>query len=393
VNQVRLVTVTFSTLAPSSYSILNIAEAAGGADSLVAQTMTVLGSPIISHLFPFNGGQLTSTDTLRGGLGHPSGINTATVKAWIDGGQKTIQVTSTQFNATPSQLQLSAGTHTWRSTACANNGRCDTVTTSFTALPSVTPFNLDDSLPAPQGTGIAGLLGGLPLPPTNLRGCPVTTSSPEIRLSSPVSFLSQPGDPAVPGSGGLVFAASLGLADTLVITAYFHDYPNGDPTTCADYGYASFFDWNYWPGTNKNDPLWDHYPFSDSLLLGTLIYRPKPSFGETSFEFALGFETSHHHGPYRSLENWQPHRRGSESPMPVLASGGRGSRRAMMLPDPGAINDSSRLVSIRRVDRGGQSGQGGRSHPRLSLEAERHGQDRSLSRTPQPIQFSRSRER
>ncbi|HET6579892.1 MAG TPA: hypothetical protein VFG66_16345, partial [Gemmatimonadales bacterium] len=233
-------------------------------DTLTVGKIYVRGVPIATHLYPADGGDLGGSDTLTARLSHPSGINTGSFKLLIDGSQRAATVTSSSLTAPAATLTLLAGSHSWVTYGCAGNGRCDTVKTTFNSTGPAVSWELDDSLPPPEGHGIEGLLGGLPLPPTNLLGCPVNTDAPEIRLMSPASFLSQPGSGSAPG--GLVFAAAVAMNDTLRIGTATIDFKPSDETTCDQYGYLprSSFDWSYWQGSDRADTLWKSYPYSDS---------------------------------------------------------------------------------------------------------------------------------
>jgi hypothetical protein len=196
-------------------------------------------------------------------------VNLASVRVWMGTQEVTSSITKSAggYSVSPN---LGSGTYTWKTYACKSGvDRCEYAETHFQQLGSTT-WELDDSLPPPNGTGIVGILGGLPPPPDSLRGCPMEQSAPEIRLDQPSSFLSQPAGDGKPG--GLVFMASVTMNDTVIIKTVTVDRSDTDPTTCADYGYLDRedFNWNYWTGIDSTDEFWSGYPYGD------LAFGPVP---------------------------------------------------------------------------------------------------------------------
>ncbi|HXE57199.1 MAG TPA: RHS repeat-associated core domain-containing protein [Gemmatimonadales bacterium] len=269
----RSVTATYSTLAIGTYTVVYhvVAEPGGKRDSAVV-TVTVQGTPLVSHAIPGDGMRRFVGGTVRATFDSPtSPMDTTSIWIYIDNVDRTAtlqpQKTAAGYVFPASRFNLTGGVHTWRTYACNVNGRCESAATTFEAVRPLTAWALDDSLPPGDGA-VSGLLGGLPLPPEHLRGCPVNVNDPEIRLVEPVSFLSQPGSAYAPG--GLVFAASLGFYDDSIdIATNTVDYEPPDETTCADFGYVSPFDWGYWLGTDPADMLWNYYPYSDRGELGS----------------------------------------------------------------------------------------------------------------------------
>ena len=262
----QVVTVSYSTKGIGSFEQTLRVNAGTSIDELTVGPIVVSGPGIAVHAQPLNGGHFAVGDDLVATLSDPSGIIPASFRVFIDGkdstgGSSPAVVTSTKL--TKASLNLLGGTHTWITYGCAVDGRCDSVRTTFTALGPPTVWALDDSLPPPEGHGIQGLLGGLPLPPMELRGCPLEPDAPEIQLVGPSSFLSQPGSGSAPG--GLVFAATVAMNDTLRISTATIDFKAADNKTCAQYGYLPYssFDWNWWTSSDPHDTLWTGYPYSD----------------------------------------------------------------------------------------------------------------------------------
>ena len=344
----RTVQVGFRTLGLGAFTqrfAIQVTGETGVADrdTVTVGKISVRGVPIATHFYPSDGGGLGWADTLKAFLSHPSGISAASFKLLIDGSERPATVTDSTLTASATSLNLLAGDHTWLTFGCAANGRCDSVRTTFSTSGPATAWELDDSLPPPEGHGIEGLLGGLPLPPTNLLGCPMNTDAPEIRLVSPTSFLSQPGSGSAPG--GLVFAAAVAMNDTLRVATATIDFTPADGKTCDLYGYLprASFDWGYWQGSDQTDTLWRSYPYSDSsqvalgrrageldlaaaLPLTRSWARSSGSRGSGSRGGALGLSPA----AERLLRGW-------------LALRGGATRR---LPSPGAIKPSTFRLTL-----------------------------------------------
>ncbi|HET9604555.1 MAG TPA: hypothetical protein VFO96_09710, partial [Gemmatimonadales bacterium] len=227
--------------------------------------LSVTGTPLVRHELPENGGLQNGSAPMQATFLQP--VKLSSVKVWIGAVQQfDTSLSAVGYTLTPS---VDTGTHTWKTDYCnAANTRCESISTTFRQLePLPTDWELDDSLPTPNGTGQVGLLGGLPLPPDSLRGCPMEPSAPEIRLDQPSSFLSQPASGSYPG--GLIFVASVSMNDMVTIKTLTVDRADNDPTTCADYGYldGSNFNYGWWTGTVPNDTLWTGYPYGDDVAL------------------------------------------------------------------------------------------------------------------------------
>ena len=236
----------------------------GKSDSAMA-FVTVTGPTFLKHANPLDRGPLAIGDTLRATYSHPSGINTASFKLFLDGRDSTSRatVTSTKYEATTLRMQV--GTHTWTTYGCASNGRCDSLTTTFSASEVPPTFALDDSLPLPVTEPTIFLLpGALPLPVDSLRGCPRGSDDPEIRLSGPFSYFFQGSlDPALQG---FIFLAAPITTDSLAIISITVDHKPGDGTQlCNQWVWLNEnqYDWNFWEHSDPNDPLWDNYPYGD----------------------------------------------------------------------------------------------------------------------------------
>ncbi len=241
-------------------------EVTRSGDSLVIGVMTVFGAGIAAHLNPPDSGAYPFGDTLRAVFDHPSGVTTNSIRLLIDGGDSTSnpKVTINGTTLTAAGLHLTAGFRSFGTYVCAVNGRCDTLRTTVNAGPAPV-YSLDDSLPITNALGmISGLLpGALPLPLDTLRGCPVHVDDPEIRLSEPSSFFSQPANATTPG--GYIFRAMI-VVDTVVrVSTLNHDFTPTDNKTCANYTYLqdNQYDWAFWMDTDPDDPLWDVYPYGD----------------------------------------------------------------------------------------------------------------------------------
>lgn len=242
----------------------------GGPPDTVFTYITVSGPSFISHAHPLPNGELATGDTLKARYSHPSGINKPTFKLLLNGQDSTnlgTRVTVGDTTLTARSLGLAVGTHKWTTYGCALNGRCDSVTSSFSALTAPPLWALDDSLPPPKTESSFSLLpGALPLPVDSLRGCPRVAGDPEIRLSGPFSF----GDQASqnPALDGFIFMASMIWDDTLRISALTVDRPNvSSSPKCSDFTYLNDwqYDWDFWDHSSPDDPLWDGYPYGDRV--------------------------------------------------------------------------------------------------------------------------------
>src|SRR5207302_399172 len=105
-----------------------------------------------------------------------------------------------------------------------------------TAGPAVVTYALDDSLGPISGAGLAGILpGALPLPAVDsLRGCPVHYDDPEIRLTTPTSYLTQPANVGAGLPAGYIFRAGVFYGSTLPMAMSVHDWKASDSTSCEN---------------------------------------------------------------------------------------------------------------------------------------------------------------
>ncbi|MGE3526502.1 MAG: hypothetical protein AB7I33_11350, partial [Gemmatimonadales bacterium] len=347
----QVVTVGYSTLGVGTFKQKHRVVSGGGIlsmDSVTVGDVIVGGPSFIAHVFPADSAELRPADTLFASLGHPSGVNTGSLHLYIDGTEKSATITSTTLKATAAALNLSSGWHTWKTTGCANNGRCDTVATAINVVGPPAAWSMDDSLPAPVGSEpLYGLLpGALPLPPANYRGCPVAANYPEIRLTQPFTYISQPGSASAPS--GLIFMAGVvGSTPIFTISATTFDYKASDNRTCANsYTYLDQgdYDWSYWGHSDPNDPLWSSYPYGDLALGGA---------AEEGYEYAMAFD-SPAHGPNAMGEIvWGSTRRNMltarvnrllrrKSTGPAL----RTRPTTPLIPDPGDIDSASYTVTL-----------------------------------------------
>ena len=295
-------------------------------DDTELRSFSVIGEPMVAHVIPADDGVRSFNVPMQASFTQP--VNLASVRVWMGTQEVTSSITKSAagYSASPA---LAGGTYTWKTYACkATVARCEYFQTGFYQVGSST-WELDDSLPLPDGFGIVGLLGGLPLPPPELRGCPEQQSAPEIRIDQPSSFLSQPAANGLPG--GLVFAASVSANDLLSIKTITVDHSDTDPTTCADYGYidGEDFNYNWWTGTSPTDTLWTGYPYGD-----------------------LAFDAVPDGGMWPPLQpgiNWPRPVTGTAEPTPLWRSRiARAPRQGVQpatwnarVPDPGAINTAT----------------------------------------------------
>jgi RHS repeat-associated protein len=265
VSQQQTVTVSYTTLGLGRFrhTIKAIPSADVYLDTKVYGLITVTGMGIATNFNPLDSADLTPSDTAAVLFAHSSGVNAATFKLLIDGVDRTAsaQVTATAVKATATSLNLPGGFHALGSYGCATNGRCDSSSATTFYVPGNVASNLDDSLGAPAGDGIVGLLpGALPLPPDTLKGCPLGQGWPMIKLNAPFSYIDQMTTPV-----GTLFRANVNFDTTIAITTTNHDYLPSDPTTCASFTYLtpSQYDRNYWADPSPTDSMWDVYPYAD----------------------------------------------------------------------------------------------------------------------------------
>jgi RHS repeat-associated protein len=249
-------------------------ENGGHTDSLRQAALTVIGPPIAAHLNPLDQANYAITDTMKAVFSHPSGVDSGSFRLLIDGRDSTTRATKTLTSITARNLGLSAGVHTFGTRVCALNGRCDSLFTAFTT-PGGVNYALDDSLGPIAGAGLVGLLpGALPLISTDSgRGCPVHYDDPEIRLTTPMSYITQPADSAAGLPVGYIFRASAFFGSTLPMVMSAHDWKVADSTNCGNtsvhrvrtYSYLTSgqYDWTFWHDPVTTDPLWDSYPYGD----------------------------------------------------------------------------------------------------------------------------------
>ena len=245
----------------------------GGTPDSVSFTVPVVGAGIATHLNPGEMMDLMGGDTIRIVYAHPSGVNTATSKLFIDGVDSTNRSTLTG-NTRTAVLGLAGDYHKLGSYVCATNGRCDSIFTNYRAIGVSAQANIDDDLPLPTGEPASSLLpGALPLPPDSLRGCPITTDHPEIRLISPFSYITQPANGTTPA--GTIFMAGVSWWDgqpgsrRVTINTSNVDLVPADNRSCATITFLgeSDYDWNFWVHTDPNDPMWASYPYGDRMSL------------------------------------------------------------------------------------------------------------------------------
>ena len=249
--------------------------------TFVASPITYTGTPIAIHLTPLNGGKRGPTDSLRATLYHPTGVNTASVRVYLDSVDitSTASITTSAYFVPPPAQPLVDGTHTWMTHACATSGRCDDNTTTFVSVGNPPPTTLsrweqDSTLPPSNTSSYGANLGGLPLPPVNLRGCPQVQGAPEVNLT-PGPWITNQVSPA-----GYVFTTGVVATDTLTINATFSSHLLTDPYTCGTITWAPGFAWSYWTGADSTSILWHQYPYSDvSQLFAAGLNRLAPNGG------------------------------------------------------------------------------------------------------------------
>ena len=234
--------------------------------TFTAKVDTVTGVPIAQYTYPLNDGVYNTTDTIRVTYDHPSGVDSTTFKLFIDGHDSTGSAHSHRTATTLwANLTLLGGAHTFKAYGCAKNvpARCDTSLTVFAAaVGQPTVWQLDDSLPINTEIAQGWVPGGIPLPATNLLGCPTALGYPAINLTDPASYLPQP--------NGSIFVAQIIWDDSIHIAANTLDYLATDSlnhvcSNTAIYPYLqdSMYAWNFWVHTDPHDTLWVYYPYGD----------------------------------------------------------------------------------------------------------------------------------
>jgi RHS repeat-associated protein len=279
----RVVTVTYTTMGLGRFTQKHVVRAfgesgQGRSDSLTTGLIAVTGTPIATHFYPLDSMNFISTDTMQATFAHPSGVVSTSFRLLIDARDSTSRATVTSSGLKAVGLGLSGGYHSFGTYACAVSGRCDSLFTAFNETVNLAPSVLDDSLGIGDGAGLEGLLpGALPLPVDSLRGCPVDINDPEIRLTNPASYFTQPSNPGAGLSAGYIFRATALYDATLVISTATHDYTATDYTDCANsdnttghvHAYVYNFltdaqyDWSYWHNGSTTDLLWCSYPYPD----------------------------------------------------------------------------------------------------------------------------------
>jgi RHS repeat-associated protein len=258
------VTVSYRTLGLGRFQqqhMVQVEELPG--DSITVEWITVEGTPIQTHVSPLPGQMTSSGDSLKAIFQHESGVVSQSFRVLIDGRDSSLNAQVTPHSILLSTQDLLAGNHVFTSYGCAVNGRCDSLSTTFVHIGPSTTWELDDSLPIIAGEGRFGTLpGALPLPPIELRGCPVEVGDPEIWLSSPFTYIFQPEHDTIPA--GYIFWASVNWDDTIVITATTAS-PADTNRTCSILPWLedSQYDWDYWLHSDPDDPMWETYPYDD----------------------------------------------------------------------------------------------------------------------------------
>ncbi len=329
-------------------------------DPTVSQTidvgfLDVTGAPMVAYVTPDPAAILTPQDTMFAKLTDSSGIIKASVRTFLDGKDSTSAWTITDSTIRSHSPEiLSVGGHLWTTYACANNGRCDSVSLAFGSSAASTHFALDDSLPPLPFP--SSQLGPLTAPPDSLKGCPLAPDYPEIFLyvgGASVGSQIQSTDSL---KRGMIFFAgkSQGLA-TLVISTATHDYTLADNHTCAQYHYAAKYNPAEWSGIDLGDSLWNRYPYGDVHPMISLLPRgPFPvGFGEYDFD-VLGSETADGRPDNPALVGlaslWAgirtDQRRQEAASERFLRRDVAAATTGAWRPDPGDINPASLNVSI-----------------------------------------------
>ncbi|HTR79004.1 MAG TPA: hypothetical protein VMH39_12870, partial [Gemmatimonadaceae bacterium] len=259
-------TVTFSVLGTGHFVVHAIIPAEGHPDTL-GQAITVAGQSIQTNAAPFSGQAITTADSLIAIFSDPSGITGSSLELLVDG---SVYATGSSDGESirASATSVTGGSHTLVSYGCATNGRCDSVATSF--IMAGAPVTYDpDSLPPANGEGRFGLLpGALPLPPDSLRGCPTTSTYPDILLESPFTNIYQ--DVGDGSDTGYIYLPSVVWDNQIVITSITADNLSNPSRTCATIQYLdqTSYDWNFWFHTDPDDPMRATYPYDDGPLVG-----------------------------------------------------------------------------------------------------------------------------
>lgn len=335
---------------------LTLSANGGSSTNSKSFPIQVTGAPFFEFITPPGGnGTLAVAATLRAVFDTTWDFVGTQNRSWVDGIERTSSMTTVRGAITlpTSGLGLARGTHSWKLYACIE-GRCDEGTATFfydappppvdssqTAL-NKTPFPIEDRLPSSTGGGYTDdwLVGALPLPPIELRGCPIGHGDPEMRIADPVSYVAQLG--YAPYPSGKIFRAEEVHNLPLKITTYTVDHPNDSTqVTCPSFGFLTESDY-YYQGSecDSSEPRWTSYPYGDRhgggcFLSGAARYQPAGG--------------SSPHGGARSIRSsWllarladvlraeppPPDERGSDDPS------------AAMIPSAGAIDPSSYQVTL-----------------------------------------------
>ncbi|HZH40405.1 MAG TPA: hypothetical protein VFD85_05320, partial [Gemmatimonadales bacterium] len=233
--------------------------------TFTGNSITITGAPIATVTYPPNDGVLNPGDTIQGVFSHPSGVDSTTYKIFVDGHDSTASAHTHRTGSTLwANLTLLGGSHSIKTWGCAKNSpvRCDTsvVVVAAEAAPP-TLWQLDDSLAPNTDARFGWVPGGVPLPPTNLLGCPVTLGDPTINVTDPASYEGQ--------LNGNVFVAPIIWDDSIHINAVTHArLPNDTANVCSHqttfpFLQDSLFDWTFWPHSDPHDTLWYSYPYHD----------------------------------------------------------------------------------------------------------------------------------
>ena len=321
-------------------------------DSLVLGNVSVQGPAIISHTAPLESETVGLTDSLLGFYQDPSGINTLSLKVFLNGVDRSTRIVAKTSSSFKVRLDsLTGGTYRWSSYVCANGGRCDSLTTNF-ELVGPTSFAMDDSLPATYtGLGSGGLIGPLPeLVPDSLRGCPINVGYPLMYFSQPLSYVTQS---APYGQAYIATIDTLSGHTTVSTTsqAWRTDSKVCDQVPILD---AAQFNYNYFGSLPPNDPHWLSYGGAFLTLESAPGSGAEPWF-ENDAQLAFG-PTGHgpNVGPSLAIAAWgqagwarrrsgvagTPSRAGAVQAAPMT------SRASAMLPDPGPINPATYKLTL-----------------------------------------------
>ena len=299
--------ITTKGMGPFTLTIRTVLSNAGGsANSTQTSKVDVRGSSFIVFSEPDGGaGTVPQGDTLRASVDSLHELFPATVRTWVDGVEKTAStsVGTAKIKLATTPLNLTRGDHTWRVYACVDGGRCDDITATFyydipqpspdssQVAANAGPFPVEDQTPSVLGTlGGGWLLGALPLPPTDLRGCPKAVGDPEIRVTTPVSYTRQFGTTiwinGVPFvyPDGMIFRAEEMIEAPIRITTLTMDHTTSETTkTCANWTFLTPGQFFYDVGASDvNEPRWRSYPYGDRNFTGSGPGRAPITPGGTS---------------------------------------------------------------------------------------------------------------